>query len=69
MEHCERGQWEEGDLEYILVIIKQDLFILSSLTNNELFCLKTMQLIRSLYTYLLNVELKQRRQVITGRWG
>lgn len=69
MEHCERGQWEEGDLEYILVVIKQDLFILSSLTNNELFSLKTMQLIRSLYTYLLNVELKQRRQVITGRWG
>lgn len=69
MEHYERGQWEEDDLEYILVVIKQDLFILSSLTNNELFSLKTMQLIRSLYTYLLNVELKQRRQVITGRWG
>ena len=69
MEHCERGRWEEGDLEYILVVIKQELFILSSLTNNELFSSKTMQLIRSLYTYLLNVELKQRRQVITGRWG
>lgn len=69
MEHYERGQWEEDDLEYILVVIKQDLFILSSLTNNELFSLKTMQLIRSLYTYLLNVELKQTRQVITGRWG
>lgn len=69
MEHYERGQWKEGDLEYILVVIKQDLFILSSLTNNELFSLKTMQLIRSLYTYLLNVELKQRRQVITERWG
>ena len=50
MEHCERGQGEEGDLEYILVVIKQELFILSSLTNNELFSSKTMQLIRSLYT-------------------
>ena len=60
MEHCGRGQGEEGDWEYILGVIQQDLFILTSfqILSQQWVIELENGVIDPVRVYLLDVELE-----------